>query len=166
MIAIDWLEANAPGFRDLSEDERRAVTDFQFLWSLFEAKALNEQGSAEAIIAAARRWGEDGLLNDDVFEPQAAYFRNRYFADGVLTHHFRHLRLRGNDSIDLVKDVLQKTDAEPDRIAAAVLIIVYRFRNNLFHGIKWSYELRGQLENFNHANTALMKSIELHERTV
>ena len=62
-----------------------------------------------------------------------------------------------------MKKVLAGETSEPEEIAAAVLIIVYRFRNNLFHGVKWSYELQGQLENFTHANTALMQAIELHE---
>ena len=57
---------------------------------------------------------------------------------------------------------LQCTD--PWEVVAVVLIIVYRYRKNLFHGVKWSYELRGQLENFMHANTILMQGIELHER--
>jgi hypothetical protein len=41
-----------------------------------------------------------------------------------------------------VKKVLNGEDAEPEEVAAAVLIIVYRFRNNLFHGVKWSVPIR------------------------
>ena len=165
MIPIDWLEQNAPGFRELSEDERTAITDFSFLWSLFEAKALNERGSTDAIVEATKRWTGKGLLPEDIFEPQVAYFRNRYFADGEFTYHFDHLHLRRNDAPDLVKEVLRNEDADPGEVTAALLIIVCRFRNNLFHGAKWSYELRGQLENFNHANMVLMKAIELHDNS-
>jgi hypothetical protein len=42
--------------------------------------------------------------------------------------------------------------ADLSEVAAALLIIVYRLRNNLFHGVKWAYEIQGQLENFNHGN--------------
>jgi len=77
MIPIDWLEQNAPGFRDLSDDERTAITDFSFLWSLFEAKVLNEQGSANAIVKASKRWAGKGLPTEEMFESQVAYFRNR-----------------------------------------------------------------------------------------
>ena len=38
MDTIDWLEEYAPGFQALSKAERRAITEFLFLWSLFEAK--------------------------------------------------------------------------------------------------------------------------------
>ena len=64
-----------------------------------------------------------------------------------------------------MKKVLACEATEREEIAGAVLIIVYRFRNNLFHGVKWSYELQGQLENFTHANAALMQAIELYEKT-
>ncbi len=163
MIAIDWLGQNAPSFRELPDDERIAITEFLFL-SLFEAKVLNQQGGVNAIIEAAKRWAENGLLTKEIFEPQVSYFRNRYFADGEYAYHFDHLRLRENDSPDLVKEVLQYMDANPEAVAAALLIIVYRFQNNLFYGVKWSYELRGQLENFNHANMVLMKAIEVHDK--
>lgn len=115
------------------------------LWSLFEAKVLDQRGSADAIIDAAKQWAGKGLLTQESFEPQINYFRNRYYADGEYTYHFEHLHLRKNDSPDLVKKVLRNVDANSDEVAAATLIIVYQFRNNLFHGVKWSCKLRGQL---------------------
>ena len=45
-------------------------------------------------------------------------------------------------------------------MVAVILIVIYRFRNNLFHGVKWEYELRGQLDNFNHANQVLMAAYD------
>ena len=165
MIPIDWLEKNAPGFRELSGDERTGIKDFSFLWSLFEAKVLNEDGNVDTIVEATKRWAGNGLLTDETFKPQVAYFRNRYLGDGEFAHHFDHLHLRRNDAPDLVKEVLRNEDTDPEKVTTALFIIVYRFRNNLFHGVKWSYELRGQLKNFNHANMVLMKGIELHDKT-
>ncbi len=43
-----------------------------------------------------------------------------------------------------------------------MLIIVFRYRNNLFHGVKWEYELAGQLSNFTTANSVLMKVLDRH----
>ncbi len=42
-----------------------------------------------------------------------------------------------------------------------MIIIVYRLRNNLFHGEKWSYYFKDQLGNFTHASTILMRTVEL-----
>ncbi len=162
MDTFDWLQDYSPGFRQLSKAELRAFAEFLFLWSLFEAKVLNEHGCANQIVASSARWASDGLLTAETFGQQLAYFRDRYVADGQLSYRFDHLRLRANDEEELVRRVLVGEDWTLANIAATVLIIVYRFRNNLFHGQKWSYELQGQLENFIHANKALKRAVELH----
>lgn len=162
MDTFEWLQEYAPGFQALSGAERRAIEEFLFLWSLFEAKVLNEHGSANVIVASSARWARNGQLTAETFGHELAYFRNRYVVDGQFSHHFDHLHLRVNDAAQLVRRVLHGEDGKPENIAAAVLIIVYRFRNNLFHGLKWSYELQGQLDNFMHANKALKRAIELH----
>lgn len=41
-------------------------------------------------------------------------------------------------------------------------MIVWRFRNNFFHGEKWTYRLEGQLQNFIDANVILMLLLERH----
>ena len=60
--------------------------------------------------------------------------------------------------------MLKNDAADTAEVAAALLIIVYRFRNNLFHGVKWAYEIRGQFENFSYANAVLMQAIELQQQ--
>ena len=55
-------------------------------------------------------------------------------------------------------------EAAPDDVAAVALIIVYRLRCNLFHGLKSLRELPEQRETFGYANTVLMRAIDLHER--
>ena len=164
MIENAWLEQHARGFYELQEDERLAIFHFVLLWSLFEARVLNRRGSACKIIEAAKRWTGDGLLKKEVFCPQINYFRSRYYVHGEYTCYFENLHLPQNYSRELVKEVLRNVDANPERIASAVLIIVYRIRNNLFHGEKWSYDLRGQLDNFYHANRALMNAIRLDDK--
>jgi hypothetical protein len=90
-----------------------------------------------------------------------AYFRQRYFANGVFTYHFDHLHLRPNDQIPLIRSVIDGSNNDPCRRVATVLIVILRYRNNLFHGMKWQYdELAGQLDNFTNANNALMTALE------
>jgi len=164
MTIPTWFQQYAPGLQALTVEERDAITHFSFLWTMFEARVLKTRASANAIIEASRWWAGNGLLAADTFGREVAYFRDRYVVDGTFTYQFEHLYLRRNDAPALVKKVLAGEDAAPEEIAAAALIIVYRFRNNLFHGVKWSYELQGQLDNFTHANAVLMQAIELHER--
>jgi hypothetical protein len=163
MNATQWLEENAWGFRELFEEERSAIMEFSFLWSLFEAKALNTHGNGDAIVRVSERWQEEGLLTGQTFKSELTYFQNRYWKDGDFTYHFHNLHLRPGNKPDLVKRVLWDETADLSKVAAAVLIIVLRFRDNLFHGLKWAYQIRGQLENFSHANAALMQAIELQK---
>ena len=54
-------------------------------------------------------------------------------------------------------------DAEaPRERVLTVLLLIWRLRNNLFHGEKWAYGLQGQLANFTHANVVLMRVLERH----
>ena len=144
-------------------NETRSCISYSY--GVCEAKALNTNGNARAIVEAASLWQKEDLITDQSFEGELEYFRNRYFADGEFTYHFDHLRLRRPDRRELVERVLKNEAAELSDIAAALLIIVYRLRNNLLHGMKWAYQIQGQLENFTHANAILMQAIELHERS-
>lgn len=164
MTTSAWFQQYAPSFLALTVEEQEAIMHFSFLWPMFEARALKTNASANAIIKTSQWWADNGLLANDPFGREVAYFRKRYVVDGTFTDHFKGLRLRQTGSTELVEKVLAGEDAAPEDVAAATLIIVYRFRNNLFHGVKWSYELQGQLDNFTHANAVLMQAIELHER--
>lgn len=161
---MQWLEERAPGFAQLSDGERGAIVEFTFLWSLFESRVLDTAGSAARICTAVNTWREHGGIDAAICNEELAYFRERYFADGEFTYHFEHLHLRNGDREPLVRQVLDGSNGEPGDCLAAVLIIVLRYRNNLFHGIKWQYKLAGQFENFTHANSVLRKVLEQHGR--
>ncbi len=138
---------------------------FALLWSLFEAKALHTRASANAILALSHEWKAQGLLDATRFSTHLEHFKARYFTNGQPTPHFNGLRIRNGDSPELVRAVLSGENVDPADSVAALLIVVYRLRNNLFHGIKWAYELKDQLANFNHANSALMSALDIRENT-
>lgn len=162
MNAIEWLHNHAPGFADLSGEEREAIMQFSLLWSLFESGALKTNGNAKAIVDLTAHWANRGRLAKDSFAHALAYFQNRYVGNGGFTYHFGHLHFRNGDRQELVERVLRGEIDAPSDIAAAVLIIVFRYRNNYLHGMKWAYELKGQLGNFTTANAALMEALELY----
>ena len=163
MDPVAWLNRNVPGFAELQEEERDAIANFALLWSLFEARCLNENASSDAIQRLVTQWGADGRLHDAVFGDPLAYFRDRYFDSREPTHHFDYLHLRRADKPDLVRAVLRGDDNDPVNCATVVLIVVYRLRNNLFHGMKWAYGLRGQQGNFEQANNVLMNAMLIAE---
>lgn len=161
MNPIEWLEQNAPGFDTLSEPEREAIAHFALLWSFFEARALATRGSSHAILALTHEWSAQGRLVTAPFADSLRYFQQRYFSQGVATPHLASLNLRSNDCRDLVHAVLKSENTNPADCVAALLIVVYRLRNNLFHGAKWAYGIQGQLDNFTHANATLMSALSI-----
>jgi hypothetical protein len=157
---LDWLRAKVHGFNNLSDAELRAISDFSLLWTLFESRLLDSKGSPRAICAAVDAWQKAGTLGAASVDEQLAYFRQRYFANGMFTDHFDHLHLRKNDRKLLVRAVVDGSDNDARDRVVAVLIIIFRFRNNLFHGVKWQYKLAGQLSNFTAANAVLMAMLD------
>lgn len=161
-VSEQWLETRAPGFRDLPHPDRRAIFDFAFLWSLFEAQVMNNYARPDRIREKVDAWAAAGMLQAEHYDAELAYFRNRYFAEGALTHHFPFLGLRPSDHPDLVQAVIVGSNNDPRDRLLALLMIVWRLRNNLFHGAKWAYGLRDQRENFTRANSVLMRLLERH----
>jgi hypothetical protein len=160
--AMEWLKTKAPGFNQLSEEELSAIADFTLLWTLFECRILNNRGNAKKICEAVEAWPNSETSDAIEFDAELQYFRNRYFANGTFTEHYGQLKFRPPDKEELVNAVISGKDADPVHILQAALIIVFRYRNNFFHGLKWQYELKGQLENFSNANSILKKVLERH----
>ncbi|MFG1433013.1 hypothetical protein V5F44_10095 [Xanthobacter sp. V2C-8] len=161
-MSMQWLLAKAPGFQALPEADRAAIFNFTFLWSLFEAQIMGNFARADLICAKVDGWRDAGTLYADQYAPELAYFRQRYFANGAFTHHFPHLHLRPADQLAVVQSVLDGSNNDPRDQLLTVVMIVWRFRNNLFHGVKWAYQLQGQLSNFTHANAIQMRLLERH----
>lgn len=162
MDARAWLIDKVPGFQQLSSEEKAAIADFVLLWSLLEARILNTNGSAATICAAVEGWRDAGTLDPAPFDDAFAYFRDRYFKAGQFTYHFDHLHLRAADREPLVRAVIAGADNDPANRLIAILIIVFRYRNNLFHGLKWQHQLQGQFDNFTTANKVLMRVLDQH----
>jgi hypothetical protein len=159
-----WLYANAPGFRELPDHDRRAIFDFSFLWSLFEAQVMDNFAQAQAIFERVRGWDAGNRIYPEVYEEALTYFRSRYSLNGETTDHYDYLNLRRSDYPELVGRVIRGKSDEPGDSMLCTLMIVWRLRNNLFHGSKWAYQIRGQLDNFTHANAVLMKVLERYGR--
>lgn len=157
-----WLEARAPGFANLPSADRHAIFDFAFLWSLFEARAMGNFATANGIRERIDAWATEGTLRADAYDSELSYFRDRYFANGALTYRFEYLNLRRADHPALVQAVIEGRNNDPRDRMLCLLMIVWRLRNNLFHGEKWAYELRDQRDNFGHANSVLMRILEDH----
>lgn len=162
MDPLAWLEKTQPGFEQLRAEERDAIRDFSLLWSLYEGTVLEKSGSARAIVADVKSLKQGGRLTLDRIRQPIEHFLSRYFDGADLTYAYGMLHLRHNDRPDLVESVVRRQSQDEAEILSAILIIVLRLRNNLFHGEKWTYGIRDQLKNFQSANQVLMAVMDMH----
>lgn len=160
----NWLNTRAPGFSKLPHKDRHAIFDFSFLWSLFESQIMENFARADRIREKVDHWCAEGTLDAANFDEELDYFCQRYFANGSPTENFRFLNFRASDHPDLVLSVLSRENDSPRDKILCLLMVVWRLRNNLFHGEKWAYQLRGQYHNFTYANSTLMKILERYGR--
>ena len=159
MVQLADIERIAPGIEHLSPEELHALQRFTLLWTLFEAQVLGTSASVKSISEKVAGI-EPQIIDGGWFEEHLIYFSNRYIGNGSTNYHFEHLNLRKKDNPVLVRAVLTGEDTGSASQLIACLTIVYRFRNNFFHGIKWAYGLRDQLTNFTHAANLLEKYLE------
>lgn len=161
MNTLEWLGRHHEGFDGLGEDETAAIMEFTILWAFFEAHYLDTAASPQKFVSLAEKIIATGRINMPPITEATNYWRNRYVEDGISTHYFATLHLRDSDNRQIVEDVLFENDNTPRNLITTGLTIVYRYRNNLFHGMKWAYGLRGQKGNFMIANKFLKNVAEM-----
>lgn len=157
-----WLRANAYGYAELTAAEVAAINEFCLLWSFFEEWVLENNANVRAIKAKAAEAAAASPLDIRSFSGSVEYFKARYFPNGEQAQLFDGLRFQGrNSGRSDVEQVLTGAEEGKAEILAALLIIIYRLRNNFLHGEKWSYRVKGQLGNFINANIILMGAMDL-----
>lgn len=165
MNATEFLVKHVAGYANLDADEHAAIQDFTLMWTAFEGRVLGTRANAPRLLSLVEAIQKSGKLDVTMFAGPLAYFRDRYWKDGEFTQRFQGLRIEnyGANEQALVKSVLSSTPMSPEAEVGALLLVVYRLRNNLFHGIKWDYGIKGQRDNFAQACAVLMAAIELSD---
>lgn len=162
---LQWLNEYYNNATNLNRDEITVVTDFSLLWNLFES-VLGERGINKhqlSVIALTTNRKSYGV---NFYEPFLTYFRRRYVVNNNTNDLFEGLLFRQNDNSELVRNVLIGSEQRADKIIEAILIIIYRFRNNLFHGEKELHNIHTQYENFKQANCFLMSVLSINKRII
>lgn len=148
---LDWI--NARMGTELTEEGLTNVKNFSLLWNVFEKKVCDTRCSIPILEKKLNLVDFD--LNE--FEEHLEYFKNRYISEGQINQRFDHLRVNNLKYKGLVINVLLGDETEDSDIILALMVIVYRYRNNLFQGNKDILHLNTQEVNFHHANQILKK---------
>lgn len=151
---INWINQHL-GIQ-LNEENLDSVKNFTLIWNVFEAKVFESNFTVDN----AERVLNTREFTLDELDEFLAYFSNRYVANNETNERFERLNFRPNDRKNFVRDVLIGNNGEPGNIALAIMIIIYRFRNNLFHGLKEMRNIQEQQGNFEQANNFLKMIVE------
>ena len=100
------------------------------------------------------------VLTSDIFNQTLQYLQRRYITNGSTNERFMRLRLRNNDDTTSIQRVLLGLTNNSCDIIKAIIMIIYRYRNNLFHGEKAIASLPMQKDNFINANKFLIACLE------
>lgn len=160
--ATAWIAANTYGGTELSDEATSAVAHFTTMWNFFENVLCGNHAS----IAAFERIAQDidfasaPTASLEALEQCLSFWKFRYQTPDGFANRFDGLYFRPKDRRDHVEAVLIGRRARLSDKALALMIIVYRLRNNLFHGLKTLDMLNDQAPNLDNASRCLAAILE------
>ena len=146
------------GISNISNSTYEEVGNFLFLWNMFEREffATHYRHKIPKHFSSLK-------IEQSTIDEILDYFKKRY----MNSQYFEALNLqnpringRSINIIQIFKDVLCNKVIESEQILFTINSIIYRYRCNLFHGIKEIKILRSQIDNFYYANKYMLACLE------
>lgn len=162
---LDHIKKQLTCYEDSNNflQSRRFLFEFAVIWNILEKKKMRNHASIEKVSRFVEKMQNIENINiTEIFE----YFKNRYTNNTDHLNLFKALRW-----IDKEKDKKDETyriltlenPIDKDKIKA-ILYIIFRLRNNLFHGEKSILTIDQQCETFNLVNSFLLDILETPNR--
>jgi hypothetical protein len=166
---LEWIKNFFDNGVELNNEGIDRVRNFSLLWNIFETFACNRRADITTISTAVDTINEKEKITTDLISEHLSYFKERYFnEDDSPKELFEGLKFRLGRSDRAAKQKVTETLTEkidnPTENLKSLLFILYRFRNNLFHGEKEVIRLNGQIDNFTVANDLLTKVLSIMKR--
>jgi len=154
-----WVRENLREALSLKPETLQAVAGFALLWNLFEGRVCKNHANVGAFHRITQNLQSSPKLEELVNE-SISFYRSRYVDGQEMKTIFFRLNFRCNDRRDHVESVLKgEVDKFGDKVLA-LLIIAYRIRNNVFHGLKSASIWDDQAKNISEASRVLSLIIE------
>ena len=154
----EWINSKLGSALD--EKAIKSIKDFSLVWNIFEDRACDNDPSLSMLekfvdnissLVAAEE------ITTNTFE----YFKKKYVDKDKINFRFTFLNLKKSDNPAFVEStLLTKTPSFRDK-ALASLIIISRYRNNLYHALTDMTQIHEQKENFRIANRFLAITLEI-----
>lgn len=148
----DWISENIRDGANIDKDTYQSIADFCVMWALFEGTELHGIDVAVDELGNVAHRVEGEIQNIDI---ALEFWKNRYIRAGELNHKFEQLNFTHQPHVQLVSQALKGMETEQANIVHSLLLIVYRLRNNLFHGVKDITRIRHQTTNLDTASDFL-----------
>jgi len=154
MNELNWIKQEF-GLLSLESQEIQHILNFGLVWNIFECLVSSAIRDSESL---AQTYSDkiDYDILDNVFQ----HFKTRYIDNYVETTNFTNFKFNPNDGKEIVSAILKDSNPTNQKKLEAILKIIFRLRNNLFHGEKDIQTIPSQNENFKYANMLLMEIIQ------
>lgn len=160
--AATWIAQKTQGGTHLSLEAQQAVGSFAIMWSFFESTVCGNRASIATFERVIEQYDASQVppATAKALESSLAFWRFRYRSTSGVAPRFDGLNFRSGDRRELVEKVISGNASDRRAEVFALMIIVYRLRNNLFHGIKTLVMLNDQVENLTNASRCLAALME------
>jgi hypothetical protein len=159
---LEWINQFYNNEIVLQDDAFNHVKNFSFFWNMFERFACGRFATIRSINLFVDKLDQLHLISNELVNSYLEYFIDRY-SIGNNQFDIQGLKFRPNQNGEknFVIQVLNgQRISNPEKLKA-LLYIILRFRNNLFHGEKQISRLDTQIDNFIRANHLLSRLLDL-----
>jgi len=157
---IEWLREYF-GEPNLKEEKLKPILHFSLLWNLFEHTYYTDRDRLTPNTLNQLSVLSYDKVADEELEAIFLFFKKRYLSNDVFNSNFENLKLnirpydQSMSDEEFCKRTLKDENPSKQDKNKCVLIIIYRFRNNLFHGRKNPLRLNIYEEPFQKINKYL-----------
>ena len=132
----------------LGEDKLRSIVMFMLMWSYFEYRFLDKDATVDKLRDLPQSIHIDIEELREELQCEINYFKERYNDEYRMRGLFPNGRNYGKRDVE---NFINSDAAESNVVLSGVLIIIYRLRNNMFHGEKFTNGMEDQEENFDNS---------------
>jgi hypothetical protein len=145
----------------LDEKAIKSIIDFSLVWNIFEDRACDNDASLSVLEKFVDSISGFLVGAEEIITNTFEYFKKNYVEKNKINLRFTFLNLRKSDNPAFVENTLLAKGPSLRDKALASLIIISRYRNNLYHALKDMTQIHEQKENFRVANRFLATILEV-----
>jgi len=148
----------------LLENKTNNSLEFVLVWALFENKYLKDSGYSSynnQLVELSKIIKVGNTELNEIY----GFLYNRYFNNGKTTKYYENLKFK-KEWKKTTKEILEKTKPTDEKKLIFILLVIYKFRCNLFHGKKDPLLLKNFEKVFFHINKFLAYLLDIEKNVV